>query len=238
MSNFYIFVLSQVLAQAIRLHPRVPGIWIYAAAWEFNHNLNVAATRALMQAGLRTCPDSEDLWVEYLRMELTYLNKLKARKVALGEDEGTMVREPRIADEKQWRDDNKDLFMSLTDERKNNDLSVEVEDSEKKKDLFREHGLGILRTVYTGAVEALPSSLSLRKRFLEILEATDLGQTEDMRKEILTGMKGDFSSEPEFWDWLARLECDPESIQKMSEDRRHSQTERAVQVRIFVVLCF
>ncbi|RVX07994.1 U3 small nucleolar RNA-associated protein 6-like [Vitis vinifera] len=69
----------------------VPGVWIYAAAWEFDHNLNATAARALMQSGLRVCPTSEDLWVEYLRMELTYLNKLKARKVALGEDEGTLI---------------------------------------------------------------------------------------------------------------------------------------------------
>ena len=62
----------------IRFHPKVPGVWIYAAVWEFDHNLNVAAARALMQSGLRMCPNSEDLWIEYLRMGLTYLNKLKA----------------------------------------------------------------------------------------------------------------------------------------------------------------
>ncbi|KAH7839425.1 hypothetical protein Vadar_003994 [Vaccinium darrowii] len=72
---------------------RMSGIWIYAAAWEFNQNLNAAVARALMQSGLRACPTSEDLWVEYLRMELTYLNKLKARKVILGEDKGTLNRD-------------------------------------------------------------------------------------------------------------------------------------------------
>ncbi|KAJ0983039.1 hypothetical protein J5N97_011294 [Dioscorea zingiberensis] len=74
--------MRQALAQAVRFHPKGPGLWIYAAAWEFDQNLNVTAARALMQSGLRTCPKSEDLWMEYLRMELTYLNKLKARKIA------------------------------------------------------------------------------------------------------------------------------------------------------------
>ncbi|GKV15982.1 hypothetical protein SLEP1_g26702 [Rubroshorea leprosula] len=62
---FFMFnVLTyQVLAQVIRFHPKVPGVWIYAVG-------------------------SEDLWIEYLRMELTYLNKLKASKVALGVDKG------------------------------------------------------------------------------------------------------------------------------------------------------
>jgi U3 small nucleolar RNA-associated protein 6 len=53
-------------------------------------------------------------------VELTFLNKLKARKVALGEDEGTFVRDQISSDKKQWRDENKELFMLLNDERKNN----------------------------------------------------------------------------------------------------------------------
>ncbi|CAN1796664.1 U3 small nucleolar RNA-associated protein 6, partial [Linum perenne] len=115
---------KKVLAQLIRFHPKVPGVWIYAAAWEFDQNLNVEVARALMQSGLRVCPTSEDLWVEYLRMELTYLNKLKARKVALGEDKGTLFRQDGDDGEKQWRDENKDLFMSLDDdEEKNHDES-------------------------------------------------------------------------------------------------------------------
>ena len=219
------------MAQAIRFHPKVPGIWIYAAAWEFDHNLNVAAARALMQNGLRMCPTSEDLWIEYLRMELTYLNKLKARKVALGEDEGTLTRNQRTVDEKQWRDENADLFMSLNNERGNTDASnIESEEPEKKIDLFREQGLSILRTVYDGAVENVPSSLVLRKRFLEILEATELAHSEEMREEILSEMKRDFSTVPEYWDWLARLECDAENVKDMSKELMLSQIQKAVQV--------
>ncbi|CAN0918665.1 U3 small nucleolar RNA-associated protein 6 homolog [Linum grandiflorum] len=194
--------MKKVLAQLIRFHPKVPGVWIYAAAWEFDNNLNVEAARALMQSGLRVCPTSEDLWVEYLRMELTYLNKLKARKVALGEGKGTLVREDGDAVEKQWKDENKDLFMSLDEEIKTDD----GEESEEKTDLFKEQGLHILRAVYSGAVEALPSSFNLRQRLLEILEATDLAHSEDMRQQILSDMKRDFSRDPKYWEWLARLE--------------------------------
>ena len=79
------------MAKLIRFHPKVPGLWIYAAAWEFDHSLNVSAARALTQNGLRACPHSEDPCVEYLWMELMYLNKLKARKVALGEEKENVV---------------------------------------------------------------------------------------------------------------------------------------------------
>lgn len=140
-------------------------------------------------------------------MELTYLNKLKARKIALGEDEGNLTRDHRNADEKQWRDDNKELFMALT-ENGNVDKTSSPQDgeSEGKLDVFREHGLNILQTIYSGAIEALPTAFSLRTRFLDILEATELVYSEDMRTNILGDMKRDFSEEPLYWDWLARVE--------------------------------
>ncbi|KAF4372560.1 hypothetical protein F8388_027233 [Cannabis sativa] len=222
--------MKKVLAQAIRFHPKVPGLWIYAAAWEFDHNLNVAAARALMQSGLRVCPTSEELWIEYLRMELTYLNKLKARKVALGEDEGTLVRDKKVAGEKQWRDDNEDLFMSLNEEKENNESNVENKETRGKVDVFREQGFSILKAIYSGAIEALPSSLNLRKKFFEILDALDLAHSEEMHEQILSEMKRDFSTEPEYWDWLARLEFDPEAIEGMSDELVLSQTEKAIQV--------
>lgn len=226
-------VLQQALAQAIRFHPKVPGVWIYAAAWEFDNNLNAAAARALMHSGLRACPTSEDLWVEYLRMELTYLNKLKARKVVLGEDEGTLARSGKNAKEEQWRDENKELFMALDDKREDDKLSnLHEGDPKEKVDLFREQGLSVLQTVYSGSIKALPSSFSLRTQFLEILAATDLAHSEDMRNEILADMKRDFSEEPKYWDWLARQEVidlsNPESTEAMTAD----QLSTAIQVTL------
>lgn len=222
--------MKKVLAQLIRFHPKIPGVWIYAAAWEFDHNSNVDAARSLMLSGLRVCPTSEDLWVEYLRMELTYLNKLKARKVALGEDEGSLVRENIAAEEKQWREENKDLFMSMVEAREDNDGSDVETESKNKLDLFREQGSNILETIYSGAIEALPSSFSLRKRVLEILEAMDLAHSEEMQSKILQDIKRDFATEPEFWDWLARLQCNPENVQGMDDTKEISRIEKAVQV--------
>ncbi|KAL2495409.1 RNA-proCES [Forsythia ovata] len=217
--------MKKALAQLVRFHPKVSGVWIYAAAWEFDHNLNVTSARALMQSGLRACPTSEDLWVEYLRMELTYLNKLKARKVALGEDEGTLTGDGRGTDEEQWGDENKELFIAL-DERKDDNKTSGVQDgeSEGKVDVFREHGLNVLRTVYNSAIEALPTSFSLRTKILEILEATNLAHSEDMRNEILNDMKKDFSKEPKYWDWLARLETTD------FKEINHKQLSKAIQV--------
>ncbi|XP_076915375.1 uncharacterized protein LOC143580994 [Bidens hawaiensis] len=222
--------MKKVLAQVIRFHPKVPGVWIYAASWEFDHNLNAAAARALMQSGLRSCPNSEALWVEYLRMELTYLNKLSARRAALGENVGPLV--PDRSEDKQWRDENKELFMSIDGE---NDgykgLEVQNEELKQKIEVFREQGLNILQTVYKCAVEALPASFSLRTQFLEILEATNLSNSDDMQKEILSDMKNEFLKEPAYWDWLANYEAaGRKSTQDVTKEITNDQLFKAVQV--------
>ncbi|EPS64980.1 hypothetical protein M569_09795 [Genlisea aurea] len=187
------------LAQLVRFHPKVPSVWIYAAAWEFDSNLNVSAARALMQKGLRECPTSEDLWVEYLRMELTHLNKLKVLKIALDEeDKGKHSHEKIIPDKELRKDDHNESFMSL-----NIDSGGE---SDGKQDVFGEHGLVLLQTVYSSAIKALPYSFSLRKRFLEILESSSLLHSDEMRSRILDDLRKDFSEDPEYWDWMARVE--------------------------------
>ncbi|XP_076900477.1 uncharacterized protein LOC143554653 [Bidens hawaiensis] len=222
--------MKKVLAQVIRFHPKVPGVWIYAASWEFDHNLNAAAARALMQSGLRSCPNSEALWVEYLRMELTYLNKLSARRAALGEDVGPLVLDR--SEDKQWRDENKDLFMPIDGENEGyKGLEVQNEELKQKIDVFREQGLNILQTVYKCAVEALPFSFSLRTQILEILEATNLANSDDMQKEILSDMNNEFLKESAYWDWLAKYEAaGRKSTQDVTKEITNDQLFKAVQV--------
>ncbi|XP_068668441.1 uncharacterized protein [Aristolochia californica] len=218
--------MKQALAQAIRFHPKVPGLWIYAAAWEFDQNLNVTAARALMQHGLRVCCNSEDLWVEYLRMELTYLNKLKARKVALGEDIGTVADKNIDDDEKKWRDENEDLFIPLNEKRDDTDGSeIQEGKTDEKVDAFREQELIVFRTIYDGAVDAIPLSMNLRKRFLEILKDMDLVHSLELKEDIMNDMKRHFSGNEEYWDWLGRLQ--------VIDDKRKKEATNAEAVDLF-----
>lgn len=76
--------MSRALTKALQLHPNAPGLWTYAAAWEFEHNLNTTAARALMQRGLRMCKDAPGLWHEYFRCELLYAMRLRERRRVLG----------------------------------------------------------------------------------------------------------------------------------------------------------
>ncbi|KAM3386220.1 hypothetical protein ACQJBY_009702 [Aegilops geniculata] len=228
--------MKQVMAQAIRYHPKVPGLWMYAAAWEFDQNLNVAAARALMQSGLRSCPESEDMWIEYLRMELTYLNKLKARKVALGEDVKTLQKSSD--DSGQWKEENKELFMSL-DEQDDSPKESGLEDValEDKEDLFWQQGVLIIRTIYHGAMEALPSSLTLRKKILEILNSVELAHSEQLRLEVMDDLKKDFSHNEDYWDWLARLQLSDSTNSSTSNKKEAvlNKLNKSIQVKNYAI---
>uniref|UniRef100_A0A0D9WUM8 Suppressor of forked domain-containing protein n=1 Tax=Leersia perrieri TaxID=77586 RepID=A0A0D9WUM8_9ORYZ len=219
-----IYRMATVLAQVIRYHPKVPGLWIYAAAWEFDQNLNVAAARALMQTGLRSCPESEDMWIEYLRMELTYLNKLKARKVALGEDVKTL--EKNNDDASTWKEEHKELFMSLNEQDEGSEKSIAHGVAlEGKEDLFWQQGLLIIQTIYHGAKEALPSSLTLRKKFLEILNSVDLAHSDELKVEVMDDLKNDFSHTEDYWDWFARLQLS-DSSSSSNLDRKEALSNK------------
>jgi U3 small nucleolar RNA-associated protein 6 len=55
-------------------------------------------------------------------------------------------------------------------------------------------------------VEALPSSLTLRKKFLEILNSVDQAHSDELQLEVLDDLKRYFSRSEDFWDWVARLQ--------------------------------
>ena len=138
-------------------------------------------------------------------MELTYLNKLKARKVALGEDVKTLQKSDNDAG--KWKDENKELFMPLNEQDDGPEDSKRAGDAlEEKEDMFWRQGLLIIQTIYHGAVEALPSSLTLRKKFLEILNSVDLAHSDELKIEVLDDVKKDFSHCEDYWDWFARLQ--------------------------------
>lgn len=75
------------MTKALQYHPTAPGLWTFAAAWEFERNLNAAAARALMQQALRMCKHVGALWHEYFRMELLYALRLRERRRTLGIDD-------------------------------------------------------------------------------------------------------------------------------------------------------
>ncbi|PWZ17585.1 hypothetical protein Zm00014a_007775 [Zea mays] len=88
---------------------------------------------------------------------------------------------------------NKELLMPLNDQDEDHKELGLAGDAMEKEDLFWRQGLLIIQTIYDGVVEALPSSLTLRKKFLEILNSVDLAHSDELKLEVLDDLKRDFS---------------------------------------------
>ncbi|RMZ84183.1 hypothetical protein DV738_g590, partial [Chaetothyriales sp. CBS 135597] len=76
--------VSQLLADLLRLHPSKPALWIYAAQFAFEDEADMTEARGYLQRGLRFCATKKELWLQYFRLELSYLAKIEARRRILG----------------------------------------------------------------------------------------------------------------------------------------------------------
>ncbi|KAF8134593.1 U3 small nucleolar RNA-associated protein 6-domain-containing protein [Boletus edulis] len=84
-------LVGRITARALQLHPHVPSFYILAASHELAH-MSPSAARSLLQRGLRLNSDSVDMWREYIRMELGFIEGMRRRWNVLGintKDEGT-----------------------------------------------------------------------------------------------------------------------------------------------------
>lgn len=102
--------ISAVWTKVVRLHPAKAELWAEAGRWAFDEQSDMAAARGYMQRGLRFCPTSTELWVEYFSLELDYLARVSARAKGLGigqkegvsfedEDDNKMMLPDTTADE-------------------------------------------------------------------------------------------------------------------------------------------
>lgn len=78
--------LNEIFTQVVRLHPTKPELWTYAANYFMESQADITDARSYMQRGLRFCKNSEQLWVEYAKLETIYIGKIAGRRKILGLD--------------------------------------------------------------------------------------------------------------------------------------------------------
>jgi U3 small nucleolar RNA-associated protein 6 len=69
--------------RALQLHPNQPGLYILAASQEVEQ-FSPSAARTHLQRGIRLNSESVELWREYVKMELGYIERLRRRWEVLG----------------------------------------------------------------------------------------------------------------------------------------------------------
>ncbi|KAF2738035.1 hepatocellular carcinoma-associated antigen 66, partial [Polyplosphaeria fusca] len=78
--------LNEILTSVVRLHSTKPELWIYAAQYFMDTQADITNARSYMQRGLRFCKRSENLWLEYAKLETIYIAKIAGRRRILGLD--------------------------------------------------------------------------------------------------------------------------------------------------------
>jgi hypothetical protein len=118
--------VEKLFARGIRLHPAVIPLWLLAAAHEFHVNGSVDAARVLLQRGIRLNANATKLWVELFRLELLYVDKVRARRSVLGISD-----DADLPDDDDDVDDNADVVTETTTGKK---VGLYDEDSEEESD--------------------------------------------------------------------------------------------------------
>ena len=76
--------VSKLLTDVLRLHPTRPELWIYAANYALDIQGDINEARSYMQRGLRFCKNSENMWLQYAKLEMIYISKMSAKCQVLG----------------------------------------------------------------------------------------------------------------------------------------------------------
>ncbi|CDO69297.1 hypothetical protein BN946_scf184976.g16 [Trametes cinnabarina] len=149
-------LVGRITARALQLHPNVPALYVLAAAHELEH-LSPSAARALLQRGLRLNADSIEMWREYVRMEMNFVESLRRRWSVLGIDIKGKGKDTEKGDGSRRRNANE---SSLGDGNAEGDDGMQVDDEEDldedetaRKEIMEG---AIVKAVISNAVKALP----------------------------------------------------------------------------------
>eukprot|EP00727_Mastigamoeba_balamuthi_P002142 m51a1_g11925 putative U3 small nucleolar RNA-associated protein (598) ;mRNA; f:677801-679739 len=174
--------LAEAMSRALSLHPLEDGLWVLAAKWEYEHNCNMGNARALMQRALRMNPGSSKLYVEYAKLELLYVEKLRTRLELAGGTPDAIkpasaarVSAPEGPDAP---DTSADAFESGL---------AAGEANEGSNSFFRAE---IPKLIYDAAVAKFPSDVDLRVQFLRLFLAFD--GTEHVQRQVVESIERDF----------------------------------------------
>ncbi|KAI0334977.1 hypothetical protein GY45DRAFT_1351078 [Cubamyces sp. BRFM 1775] len=153
-------LVGRITARALQLHPNVPALYVLAASHELEH-LSPSAARALLQRGLRLNADSVEMWREYVRMELNFVESLRRRWSVLGIDvkgKGKESVKPKSISRGGGMDSGEESDLGGQREEDADGMDVDGEEELGEDEAARKQILegAIVKAVISNAVKALP----------------------------------------------------------------------------------
>ncbi|GJE95014.1 hypothetical protein PsYK624_111930 [Phanerochaete sordida] len=141
-------LVGRICARALQLHPHVPSLYILAAQHELAH-LSPSAARVLLQRGIRLNAESVDMWREYVRFELGFVESMRRRWELLGIDVNGKGKAKAQEEVEEGMDEREVDQMQM-------EADGEGDESEQAR---REIMQGaIVKSVISNAVKALPKA--------------------------------------------------------------------------------
>ncbi|KAI8912914.1 U3 small nucleolar RNA-associated protein 6-domain-containing protein [Powellomyces hirtus] len=210
--------LAKVFAKAIQLHPTNDTFWIMAAAWEFQDNGNMSSARVLLQRGLRINPESKKLWVEYFKLELLWVEKIKERRKVLFKSDGSRAAEtttaiqppsesvnvPELAGESSHPQTSISQDATLSSSIQSGSSSDTAPMLSTTLSATQQALLKVLipRVIYRNAIQTHPHDLPFRLEFLAVYRL--FPDTKDGQDELFDSLVADFPTHPDARATLAQ----------------------------------
>jgi len=208
-------LLGKVFPRVISLHPTKDIFWVMAASWEFEKNGNALSGRTLLQRGLRINSESKKLWLEYFRLELLYLEKLRERrKILFGktnendedtkmetENEKDAIEIPELELESQSKN-SENILQQRIAELAEKTAKVNAEEvlhpafqaeTDSQKAFFSG---AIPKLIYKNAMNAIKDDLKFRLEFIKIYSKFG-NWTSSGIDEVYESIKEDFNNNEE-----------------------------------------
>ncbi|KAI0769680.1 U3 small nucleolar RNA-associated protein 6-domain-containing protein [Trametes elegans] len=153
-------LVGRITARALQLHPSVPALYVLAASHELEH-LSPTAARALLQRGIRLNSDSVEMWREYVKMELNFIESLRRRWSVLGIDvKGKAKEAGKAKDSKRRHPVGSGEESGLDEDASAREDGMEVDGEEElgEDEAARRQIMegAIVKAVISNAVKALP----------------------------------------------------------------------------------
>ncbi|KAI0675026.1 U3 small nucleolar RNA-associated protein 6-domain-containing protein [Trametes maxima] len=166
-------LVGRITARALQLHPNVPALYVLAASHELEH-LSPSAARALLQRGLRLNSGSVEMWREYVRMELNFVESLRRRWSVLGIDvKGKGKESSKVKTNARLDSTDSAEESGLEDGQDKEAEGMQVDDEELGEDEAARKEImdgAIVKAVISNAVKALPK-IELFQSLHELLSA-------------------------------------------------------------------
>ncbi|KAJ1822479.1 U3 snoRNP protein [Coemansia sp. RSA 2599] len=220
----YARALAKVYARAIMAHPYGEELWVGAAAHELESNVNGHGARALLQRALRVNPKSQKLWIEYFRLEVMLVEKIRARRRVLGIDGSAADKDNDGQQEEEddgepgALDDGNVIKLDALDEEnagkdggavdgiKRRIQEIQMQKSKPRgtmdEDQRRQQGLqnneylqgAVPKLIYEQAILAVPKDLGFREEFASIYR--QYGGFDQAYQRVLQSIEDDFAMDP------------------------------------------